>query len=306
MRARPVAPGQPRQGGRGPQPPPRRTASFVKAKRKRKQRQRRALLLMLGGGVLVLALAVFLLIRLFGTGKEDAATSAAPAPASTAQAAATGAVDGVSVSLPALDMPALATGPYDEAEMPVLFNFENAIPQAYTDALLNGGMVDVGNGQKMEERAAAAYLDMVAAAKADGVSLTALSGYRSNERQANNYNASIERYLAQGYSPDEAKRRTEGYYAIPGTSEHEAGLAMDIGDAGVPSANIQDSFEKTDAFAWLQEHAGEYGFILRYREEDFDTTHIHYEPWHYRYVGANHAAAIEKQGVTLEEYVQGG
>ncbi len=300
-------PTRPRQGspyGAPPRPPvggqPVRRVSpeqmaQMRAKRKKTRRRRRVLallvLLLLAAGLVT---GVVLLVRFF---LPDATAAPVATPVPSATIAAPPAASGtVSVSLPGLDLPAVPTGAHDEAEMPLLFNYNHEIPQSYLDALLNGGMADVGGGQQMEKRAAAAYNDMSAAAGADGITLTPVSGFRTNQRQTNNYNNSIQNYLNQGFSHDEAMRRTEGYYAIPGTSEHEAGLAIDIGF-------IEDSFEDTPAFAWLQEHAEEYGFILRYREEDFAITHIHYEPWHYRYVGTNHAAAINSQGITLEEYV---
>ena len=281
---------------------PSQNASLQRARRNKQRRRRRtAFIALSAGALLVLFLVIFLLVRLLGK-KEKPVEAPAEPVASMAEVQA----GGVAVSLPQLNLPAAASGPYDEAATPLLFNYDHSIPADYTSTLLAaGGMVDIGNSQKMEAKAAAAYLDMSAAAKADGVTLLPLSGYRSNQRQTDNYKASIQRYLDQGYSSDEAKSRTEGYYAVPGTSEHEAGLAIDIGDTAAPGSNIQDSFEKTRAFAWLQENSAKYGFILRYREEDFATTHIHYEPWHYRYVGANHAAVINQRNVTLEEYVLG-
>lgn len=289
---------QNRQHTRSPQS----VANYQRAKRKKARRRRKATLVVAVVLLFGLLVTAFLVNWLSGRDAKAAASASTAAPVASAAANSAGPV---TVSMPLLDLPAVANGPYDEAELPLLFNFDHAIPNEYTTALLNGGLADIGAGQQMGAGPAQAYLDMSAAAKADGVTLVPLSGYRSNQRQASNYNASIDRYLAQGYSHDEAVRRTEGYYAIPGTSEHEAGLAIDIGDAAAPGANIDDSFEKTAAFAWLQQHCTEYGFILRYMEEAFATTHIHYEPWHYRYVGANHAVAITQQGVTLEEYVQG-
>jgi D-alanyl-D-alanine carboxypeptidase len=80
---------------------------------------------------------------------------------------------------------------------------------------------------------------------------------------------------------------------------------MDIGDPSVPGTDIKDGFGETPAFAWLQEHATEYGFIFRYRKETEAITGIAYEPWHYRYVGANHAEKIVELNITLEEYIDG-
>ena len=82
----------------------------------------------------------------------------------------------------------------------------------------------------------------------------------------------------------------------PGTSEHNAGLAMDI-------CSLEQSFDKTAEFRWLNEHAADYGFILRYTEEKQDVTKKIYEPWHWRYVGVENAKAIKASGKCLEEYL---
>ncbi len=192
-------------------------------------------------------------------------------------------------------VPLPVTGPYDTAELPALYNFENPIPEEYTAELLDN-LIPVGGGHTMASEAGNAYMAMFDAAAAEGVALTPVSGYRSNQQQSTNYNNSIQRYLNQGYSEAEATLLTQDYYAIPGTSEHEAGLAMDIGW-------IDDSFEGSAAFAWLQENAAEYGFILRYQDNTYETTHIRYEPWHYRFIGANYAQQYVELGMeTLEDY----
>ena len=90
--------------------------------------------------------------------------------------------------------------------------------------------------------------------------------------------------------------------AVPGTSEHQLGLAVDIVDK---SYQILDKKQETTAVQkWLMEHAWEYGFILRYPNGTTDLTGIIYEPWHYRYVGRDAAADIRDKGVTLEEYIE--
>jgi D-alanyl-D-alanine carboxypeptidase len=85
---------------------------------------------------------------------------------------------------------------------------------------------------------------------------------------------------------------------VPGSSEHNAGLAMDI-------CSLAQSFENYDEFKWLDEHAAEYGFILRYPkdEESKAITGVIYEPWHYRFVGVETAKEIKARGITLEEYL---
>ena len=89
--------------------------------------------------------------------------------------------------------------------------------------------------------------------------------------------------------------------AVPGTSEHQLGLAVDIVDT--QNQVLNRAQEDTAVQQWLMEHCYEYGFILRYPQDKSDDTGIIYEPWHYRYVGTEAALAIRDQGVTLEEYL---
>lgn len=186
-------------------------------------------------------------------------------------------------------------GPYDEKELPMLLNAKHPLPDDYEPELADVGYAN-GRQQTMQVRAAAAFSAMAEAAKADGITLSPFSAYRSHQHQVTNYNRSIENYKASGYTEEKAVELTQQYYAVPGTSEHEAGFSVDIN-------GIEQSFEKTPAYAWLQEHCTTYGFILRYPANAEEITGIAYEPWHYRYVGANHAKIIAEKGITLEEYI---
>jgi len=89
--------------------------------------------------------------------------------------------------------------------------------------------------------------------------------------------------------------------AVPGTSEHQLGLAVDIVD--LDHQLLDETQEDTPVQRWLLAHSWEYGFILRYPSEKSELTGIIYEPWHYRYVGKEHAKVMFQQGVCLEEYV---
>lgn len=250
--------------------------------------------------MLVLVVVLFVVaLLLAGKNAQQPSSSSSSAPTSSSREPVSSSAP--SSSLPqstAPDLPA-AAGQYDLEGLPPLYNRKNEIPDAVTRELLNGGLIDVGGGQQMQEQAAGAFLAMYDAARQEGVDLAPVSGYRSNETQSNNYENSIRNYEAQGSSHDEAVYLTQRYYAVPGTSEHEAGLAMDIGW-------IEDSFGDSAEFGWLQEHCAEYGFIFRYRSGDDieNITGIAYEPWHYRFVGANHAKKMNELGLkTLEEYI---
>ena len=115
------------------------------------------------------------------------------------------------------------------------------------------------------------------------------------------FNRKINQYKAKGYDDNEAYNIAKTIVAIPGTSEHNLGLAADI---VTPSyQTLDEGFAQTEAFRWLSENAADYGFILRYPKGKGDITGIIYEPWHYRYVGQAAAKVITEQGICLEEYL---
>ena len=91
------------------------------------------------------------------------------------------------------------------------------------------------------------------------------------------------------------------WVAVPGTSEHETGMALDIVSYSYQLLNEQQ--ENTAEQKWFMEHCWEYGFILRYPKDKTEVTGIGYEPWHYRYVGREHAAKLYESGLCLEEYI---
>ena len=168
-----------------------------------------------------------------------------------------------------------SSDPYYESSMPLLVNPDHLMPDDYSPTV-----VSVGGNYKLESKAAAAWQDMQAAASRDGVSLWIISAYRTLERQTELYQEKVEEYKNLGYNEGDAKIEAGKWVAVPGTSEH------------------------SDQFAWLQKHCAEYGFILRYPKDKVDITKISYEPWHYRYVGSNHAQIIMSQGLCLEEYLE--
>lgn len=148
---------------------------------------------------------------------------------------------------------------------------------------------------EMDYRAANYMLDMIEAAKEDGIDITVVSALRTTEYQQNLLDREIETFKSQGYSADEAYQKAIEGVAVPGQSEHNAGLAADLNQ-------LDESFENTEAFRWLNENAHKYGFILRYPKGKQSITGIYYEPWHYRFVGVYHATKIKESGLTLEEY----
>ncbi len=145
--------------------------------------------------------------------------------------------------------------------------------------------------------------EMLDAAKADGVRLVVVSAYRNFERQNELYDNKTQRLLnANGYSLKEAREEAAHTVAVPGTSEHQLGMALDIVDASYQK--LDEKQEETEGYQWLVKHCAEYGFIVRYPAGKTEITGIIYEPWHFRYVGKEAAEKIMEQGICLEEYIE--
>lgn len=175
----------------------------------------------------------------------------------------------------------------------VVVNMSREMPEGYSPTL--GEIADTG--VYMDYRVAPHYTEMYYAAKKDGIILTPYSGYRSYDRQKNNYNNLTNEYMSTyGLSREDAAKKAATVILPPGTSEHNLGLAMDI-------CNTLDSFATQKEYKWLTEHAHEYGFILRYTGDKMSITGIVSEPWHWRYVGVEHAKKIKDSGLCLEEYL---
>lgn len=149
---------------------------------------------------------------------------------------------------------------------------------------------DPGTNQEAYDQ----LLKMISDAKAEGISITILSGYRSYNEQVETYNYWVSVYGEEYASTISAK---------PGYSEHQTGLAFDLGDANNPNCNLEECFESTEAGIWLAQNAHEYGFIIRYPKGSESITGYAYEPWHFRYVG-DIATDIYQQQTTLEQYLQ--
>ena len=180
----------------------------------------------------------------------------------------------------------------------MLVNRDYILPDDYTVKTAKT-VIDVYGGYDrgyLDYRVAPHYIEMYNAALEDGLKLSPLSGYRSVARQKNNFENLIRDYMNKGYSKAQATVLASEIILPPSTSEHNAGLAMDI-------LSLEVSFENSDEFAWLQEHAADYGFILRYPKDKQKITKITYEPWHWRYVGVKAAKEMKASGECLEEYL---
>ena len=187
----------------------------------------------------------------------------------------------------------------DRAETLMLVNPWNALPGSYHPRL-----VDIGDDMLFDERAAGALSKMLADCRRQGIIPVPISGYRTQEYQQELFDNKVERVMMNGYTGESALIEAAKSVAVPGTSEHQLGLAMDILD--VENPDLDNSQEWTPTQRWLMKHCWEYGFILRYPNGTSNITGIIYEPWHYRYVGKTVAKEITESGITLEEYLERG
>ena len=182
----------------------------------------------------------------------------------------------------------------------VLVNHTSKMPDDYTfDTKECGSSTSVN--KTLQTVACDAFLAMQKAAAADGVTVWMQSGYRSVDYQTKLYNNKTQYYRDKGYDEATAKEKAAAIVNPPGYSEHNCGLAADLNSP--EHTGLDEGFENTAAFRWLCQHAGEYGFILRYPKGAEEKTEITYEPWHWRYVGPENAAKINASGLCFEDYI---
>ncbi|UOQ46782.1 M15 family metallopeptidase [Gracilibacillus caseinilyticus] len=183
------------------------------------------------------------------------------------------------------------------ASVSIVVNKQRKLPDGYEPPDLVEADVSYyapeGDPKRLiRQEAAGALESLFAAAKQEGLELVAVSGYRSYQRQKVIYENNV---AANG------QEHADKFSAKPGTSEHQTGLAMDVASAALVSV-LEQSFIETDEGQWLEDHAHEHGFIIRYPEGKEDITGYSYEPWHLRYVGKDIASEIYEAQSTLEEY----
>ena len=143
---------------------------------------------------------------------------------------------------------------------------------------------------------------MFAAMREEGLLPYFSSTYRNLDDQWAIWKQYVERYTAQGYDEATANAMTASYVAVPGTSEHHTGLAVDIVGHDYKHSGHPGSTMAVQA--WLAEHCWEYGFILRYTAEKQSLTGFAPETWHFRYVGTEVSMDMKDSGLCLEEYLQ--
>ncbi len=174
-----------------------------------------------------------------------------------------------------------------------LVNPDRPIPDGYVPPDLvtpNVPLKPDTGATELTAATAAAFEAMVADAAAAGHELQLNSGYRSYEQQQLLYDRFVD-----DFGQEVADQRV----ALPGTSEHQTGLAADVGQVGLPDDQL---FGDTEASRWVADNAHRFGFILRYPPDKADITGYANEPWHLRYVGTELAAELQASGLTMEEH----
>lgn len=169
----------------------------------------------------------------------------------------------------------------------ILVNRDNPITEDYEPAL-----TQLSNGTSVDERIYPELQAMFDAARQEDYDPQVVSGYRTEAEQQLLLDEKIREFEAEGYGKSKAERLAAQWVALPGTSEHQLGLAVDINGSTY------------DIYYWLQENSYKYGFIYRYPADKTDITGIAHEEWHYRYVGVDAATDIYQQNICLEEYLK--
>ena len=185
--------------------------------------------------------------------------------------------------------PALA-----EDWMLILVNREHPIPAGYEVP----AFTELRNDNRVDSRIYPSLQQMFDDARAEGALPFITSSFRSMEKQQQLMDNKIAEYEAEGNTHEEAVRLAETWVAVPGTSEHQLGLCVDI------STQDHDVQAPEVVWEWLKKNAWKYGFVQRYPEDRTDVTGIINEPWHYRYVGETAAKEMTERGLVLEEYLQ--
>lgn len=181
-------------------------------------------------------------------------------------------------------------------ELLTLVNYKNKVPDNW-----QVNLVPLNDRQSIDQRAYQVLQEMLDNAKKEGMNIIVCSSYRTYDKQKQLFVNKVSEYLKKGYSYNEAQDAASMWVAKPNTSEHQLGLAVDL--VSRDNQRLDKSQEKTEEQRWLMENCQRYGFILRYPSDKSNLTGVNYEPWHYRYVGKEHAKKITRQGICLEEYL---
>ena len=185
----------------------------------------------------------------------------------------------------------------EQAEIPwnlTLVNSTHAVPEDWVVP----EFTELRNGQRVDSRIYPELQAMFDAARAAGRTPLVISSYRTYDDQKAMLLKKYNSFRDKGYSQEDAQVEALKWAAYPGYSEHQLGLAIDVGTSN------SEKCSKDRVWSWLKEHCAEYGFIWRYSEEKSDITGISNEPWHFRYVGVEAATYIMENNLCLEEYME--
>lgn len=257
----------------------------MKHRQKRTQLIQRLILL---AGLIALACAGALLSGL----RETAPAAPPPAVSAVPQPSAPPAPSEPPASVPAPAYPA----PLPEERWALfLVNPQHPLPDGYAPPSLT----EVRGGYQVDSRIADALEAMLSACEAAGLSPMICSAYRTQERQQALFAAQVDKQRAAGAA--DAQTAAAAVVAVPGTSEHQTGLAVDL--CAKSYQLLDDAQAQTPEYQWLAAHCAAFGFIVRYPETHSDRTGIIHEPWHFRYVGRTAARTIMEEGLCLEDYL---
>ena len=185
----------------------------------------------------------------------------------------------------------------EQTEIPwnlTLVNSTHAVPEDWVVP----EFTELRNGQRVDSRIYPELQAMFDAARAAGRTPLVISSYRTYDDQKAMLLKKYNSFRDKGYSQEDAQVEALKWAAYPGYSEHQLGLAIDVGTSN------SEKCSKDRVWSWLKEHCAEYGFIWRYSEEKSDITGISNEPWHFRYVGVEAATYIMENNLCLEEYME--
>ncbi len=197
-------------------------------------------------------------------------------------------------------------------------DIESMLEEDAQDAIINGylsllnkdyilhdelemDLVGIGNGHQVETLAAEKITQMVKDARKEKLYINITSSYRTYIKQVELFKNKIERLEKEGLTHEEAVKEAATVVAVPGTSEHHLGLTVDFVTGSY--RKLDEGIRNTNEYKWVEEHAWEYGYIIRYPQGKSDITGIITEPWHLRYVGVPAAKLIHDRGICLEEFL---
>ena len=275
-------------------------------KRKKQKKYMPAYIALYGTIFLVAILIILLVSKLAGGSKDDkkpdntAETTAGITTTENIPDNTSEQTDVTTANLP------VSSNKEDDWALYVIGN-DNPLPANFTVDIKT-----VAGERTLDKRCAEYAIQMMNDAAEQGVGLYITSAYRSIQYQEENLQNYINRLMAQGYTKEEATEQAHKEIALPGHSEHNAGLALDIvsDDYWSNHSDLDESFEKLPQFTWLIDNSWKYGFILSYPKGKEGITGFIYEPWHYRFVGLKHAEKIhqvyEETGefLTVNEYIE--